>query len=220
MIRTSNYDNFKDTLFKTCSISGNKGVDAGYEGNYYSRLAPKRSFWKIWHDNIGKISEEENNKFYIEQYYDLVLSKLDVEEVYNDLNYSILLCYGDSNMFCHRHIVAAWIELLLDEKVAEVNVIDGKIVEVEKPDYIKEYLEEIMKSKINMKGFNCLRALYLFEQGNKIDSIADTMFKTDAVGYKIYYGYRQYACSLRVWADEVEAEYNKNNNSKKRIYQK
>ena len=219
MIRTSNYNNFKDSIYKTYSISWGMGKELGYNGKSYMELAPKKEFWRTWKDNIGKISEEENNKYYIEQYYDLVLSKLDVEEVYNHLNYSILLCYEDSNMFCHRHIVAAWIELLLDEKVAEVNVIDGKIVEVERPDYIKEYLEEIMKSKINMKGFNCLRALYLFEQGNKKDSIADSI-EEEGVLNKDCDSYRQHACYLRCMADEVEAEYNKNNNSKKRIYQK
>ena len=122
----------------------------------YMELAPLKSFWRTWKDNIGKISEEENNKYYIEQYYDLVLSKLDVETVFNDLNNSVLLCYEDNNMFCHRHIVSAWIELLLGEKVPEVKLIDDKIVEVEKPSYIKETLEEIMKKKIDMKGYNCL----------------------------------------------------------------
>ena len=220
MIYTSNYESFKNSDLKTCSISGNKGKDVGYEGNYYSKLAPKRVFWQVWHDNIGKISEEENNKYYIEQYYELVLSKLDVEEVYRYLNYSILLCYEDSNIFCHRHIVAAWFELLLDVKVPEVKLIEGKIKKVERPSYIKDTLEEIMKNKIDMKGFNSLRALYIFEQANKEDSKADIILKSDDLCDKLAQGYRQYASYLRNKAEKVEQEYNKNNNSKKRIYQK
>ena len=121
MIYNSNYEKFKDSEFKTCSISGNKGLDAGYEGNYYSKLAPKRVFWQVWHDNIGKISEEENNKYYIEEYYDLILSKLDIEKVYSDLNNNILLCYEGGNEFCHRHIVASWFELFLGVNVPEVD---------------------------------------------------------------------------------------------------
>ena len=27
----------------------------------YPKLAPKYSFWEIWHYNIGKRSDEENN---------------------------------------------------------------------------------------------------------------------------------------------------------------
>ena len=168
MIYTSNYDNFKNSKYNTYSISWGKGVELGYNGKCYMDLAPLKSFWRIWKDNIGKISEEENNKYYIEQYYDLVLSKLDVEKVFRYLNNSVLLCYEDGDMFCQRHIVAAWIELLLGEKVREVRLVNGKFKEVNKPNYIKDYLEEIMKKQINMKGFNSLRALYLFEQANKL----------------------------------------------------
>ena len=32
--------------------------------------------------------------------------------------------------------------------------------EVKRPEYIGKYLEEIMKSKIDMKGFNSLKELY------------------------------------------------------------
>ena len=110
MIYTSNYETFKDSLLKTCSISWGKGLELGYTGKSYMDLAPQKSFWRTWKDNIGKISEEENNRYYIEQYYDLVLSKLDIEKVYRDLNYNILLCYEDNDIFCHRHIVSAWFE--------------------------------------------------------------------------------------------------------------
>ena len=220
MIYTSNYDNFKDSEYNTYSISWGKGIELGYNGKSYMELAPLKSFFRTWKDNIGKISEEENNKYYIEQYYDLVLSKLDGEKVYRDLDNSVLLCYEDNNMFCHRHIVSAWFELLLDVKVPEVKLIDGQIKEVDKPSYIKEYLEEIMKSKINMKSFNSLRALYLFEQAKKMDIIADLILKKDDMLKKIYDNYRGQASVLRYQSYKVETEYNKNNGIKKRIYQK
>ena len=85
---------------------------------------------------------------------------------------------------------------------------------------VKDYLEEIMKTKINMKGFNSLRALYLFEQANKEDSNADSITKSNYIWDNLYQGYRQHACYLRSMADEVEVEYNEKNNSKKRIYKK
>lgn len=219
MIYTSNYENFKGSNYRTNSISWGKGVEYDYDGKSYMELAPLKSFWRTWKDNIGKISEEENNKYYIEQYYDLILSKLDVEKVYNDLDNSVLLCYEDNNLFCHRHIVAAWFELLLDVKVPEVKIVEGKIVEIEKPEYIKEYLEEIIKRKTNMKGFNYLRALYLFEEGNKFDAYADSIIKNDKASLENFDRHKQYACYLRCMADEAEAEYNKNNNVKKKTYQ-
>lgn len=220
MIYTSNYENFKGSNYRTNSISWGKGVEYDYDGKSYMELAPLKSFWRTWKDNIGKISEEENNKYYIEQYYDLILSKLDVEKVYNDLDNSVLLCYEENNLFCHRHIVSAWFELLLGEKVREVKLVNSKFKEVNKPSYIKDYLEDIMKSKINMKGFNSLRALYLFEKSNELDSKIDELQKDDRIGYELYAEARTEACGLRVWADEIEAEYNKNKNIKKRIYQK
>lgn len=177
MINTSCHDEFKSTLFRTFAISGNRGKDALYDGKCYPELAPKLSFWKVWHDNIGKISEEENNRYYVEQYWKEVLSKLDVEKVYKDLNYSVLLCYEPNTEFCHRHIVAAWFELLLGARVTEINY---HFVELEKPTYIKEYLEDVMKANIDMHGFKSLRAAYLYEKSEKLEGQAAAYMRSEA----------------------------------------
>lgn len=205
MISTSSYENWETDKYDTYSISGNRGKDANYQGKSYPKLAPKLSFWKVWHDNIGVISEEENIKYYIKEYWEQVLSKLNPEEVYRELDYSILLCYESNMEFCHRHIVAAWFEILLGIKIPEVKIINGQIVQVERPKYIKQYLEEIMKCNINMRGFNSLRALYLFEKGEKLESEAN---KLEEKTGKCYDNYRQTACFLRCEADMVEEEYN------------
>lgn len=210
MIYTSNYNEQKRTIYKTYSISGDRGREANYKGECYSKLAPKKSFWQVWHDNIGKISEEENNKYYIEEYWREVLSKLDPEEVYDELNGSTLLCYENNNEFCHRHIVAAWFELLLNKKVPEINYLRE---EVERPEYIKEYLEEIIKKNINMRGFTSLRARYLF---HKSELLEDKAYKLEEEnpGY-CYDGYRQSACFMRCSADEAEDEYKKSIKTKR-----
>ena len=49
------------------------------------------------------------------------------------------------------------------------------IEEIEKPAYIKQYLEEVMRQNINMRGFNSLRALYLFEKGEKLEALANEL---------------------------------------------
>lgn len=119
MICTSKHNEFLNKNYDTYTISGNRGKDANYEGKCYPKLAPKLSFWEIWHDNIGTIPEEENNKYYIREYYKQVLSKLDPNQVYKELDNSILLCYEKNEEFCHRHIVSAWFEILLGTEVPE-----------------------------------------------------------------------------------------------------
>ena len=160
MIYTSSHSSWQSNKYTTYAISGNRGRDANYQGYCYPKLAPKLSFWKIWHDNIGKIPEEENNIYYVQEYWNQVLSKLDPEQVYSELDNSILLCYEPNTEFCHRHIVAAWLEILLGVEVPEVKIKDDQILLVDRPAYIKEYLENVMRMNRNMRGFKSLRALY------------------------------------------------------------
>lgn len=153
MIMTSSHNNCNTDKYRLVSISRNKGKDANYEGECFPSLAPGRDFWYVWHENIGKIPELENNRYYIEKYYETVLSKLDPKETYEQLDNSILLCYEDSNEFCHRHIVAAWFELYLDTKVNDVKV-DGLDLEVRStPTYIKDMLKDIIEEKNKDRGY-------------------------------------------------------------------
>ena len=204
MICTSSYNDWKSDKYRTYSISGNNGKDVNYQGKCYSKLAPKLSFWKTWHDNIGKISEEENNRYYVHEYWNQVLSKLDPEKVYNELDNSALLCYEQNTEFCHRHIVAAWFEILLDEKVPEMKANGNQLEELDRPEYIKQYLEDEMKLNRNMRGFESLRALYLFEKSEKLEAKADELEEKTGNNYD---GYRQTACFLRCDADMAEDKY-------------
>lgn len=181
MIYTSSYDNCESNLFKKYSISGDRGKQKDYEGECYPSLAPLKEFWKEWHENIGKKSEEENIKFYIRKYWIQVLSKLDVNEVYKELNHSILVCYESPDKFCHREIVAAWFELfLIGVRVPEVKTDKLSLVEVEKNKYypmIKDYLEEAIRETIDMKGFASLKAYNLYNQSEKLKTIAEEFNK-------------------------------------------
>ncbi len=146
MIYTSSHKYWNNDELFTCAISGNRGMDAGYEGKCYPKLAPKYAFWKIWHDNIGKISIEENTKFYISEYWMHVLSKLDPQEVYEELDGMVLLCYEENDAFCHRHIVAVWLELSLGVVVPEIKRCNNKIEIIERPEYIKKYLIDVLEN--------------------------------------------------------------------------
>ena len=145
MIYTSSHKDWQSDKYTTYSISMNRGRSANYQKACYPDLAPNPSFWRIWKNNIGTIPEKENNKYYIQEYWKQVLSKLDPKKVYNDLDNSVLLCYESNMEFCHRHVVAAWFELLLNVKVPEAKANDYQIEETLRPEYIKQYLEDIIK---------------------------------------------------------------------------
>jgi len=170
IIFTGNYDNCK--IGNTISISGDRGRSVGYNGKALTKLAPKLSFLNIWHDNIGKVSEEENNRFYIKEFYNKVLKDLDPEEVLIQIpDKSILLCFEDNDKFCHRHLVAFWLELFLGINTYEIKVDEEtkKATVLDRPEYLKKELESIIKQNYNMAGFNSIRAAYLFHQAEELE---------------------------------------------------
>jgi len=57
---------------------------------------------------------------YICEYKNSILSKLDPKKVAEDLDNKVLLCYEKSGDFCHRIIVAKWLEDNLKIIVSEV----------------------------------------------------------------------------------------------------
>lgn len=87
-----------------------------YKGREYKKLAPKYSWWKEW--KSGKL----NNDDYIKLYKETVLNKLNPKEVYKDLGKdAVLLCWENKNKFCHRHIVANWLQEKLGIEVKELD---------------------------------------------------------------------------------------------------
>ena len=147
MIYTSNYNNC--LTGNKVSISGDRGRNAGYQGLCFPPLAPKLSFWNEWHNNIGKIAEEENNYFYIKNYYNLVLKQLDSKEIVKLFNKdTIFLCYENNDEFCHRHIVAYWLEKELGIKVPEIKTDElGNITILERPKWIKDMFDKVIEEE-------------------------------------------------------------------------
>ena len=146
-IFTGNYEECK--VGNLISISGDRGRSVGFEGKAIPKLAPKKNFWDIWHNNIGKISEEENTKYYIEQYYKQVLSKVDIEELLKDEKDPILLCFEKGQEFCHRHVLAEYIEITYGVKVRDIKIDENlNIEENERPEYIRKILEEVIQKEM------------------------------------------------------------------------
>jgi hypothetical protein len=67
-----------------------------------------------------EIIHEKDPELYKKRYYEEVLSKLDPEQVASDLEGSVLLCHEKDSTFCHRKIVAEWLEAALGIKVPEM----------------------------------------------------------------------------------------------------
>lgn len=159
MIYTGKYENCKSG--NLISISGDCGKVAGFEGKTITKLAPRLSFWKVWKENIGKIGEYENTKFYISKYYKQVLINADIEGILGDEVEPILLCYEDSNEFCHRHVLADYIELKYGIKVSEIEIDElGNITIKDRPEYIRNILLDVIKEngleELQEHGcFNC-----------------------------------------------------------------
>lgn len=85
----------------------------------YMDFAPRYSFFKAWKN------KEINDSEYAMMYKDY-LNTLDKEEIrfdfkeYNTVEHScILLCYEKPEDFCHRHILADWLEENFGYRVEE-----------------------------------------------------------------------------------------------------
>lgn len=86
-----------------------------YKGIEYKKLAPKYDFFQKW-------KETHDNDYYIKCFNEQVLASLNPEEVVKELynkagiwdnlaeKFDIaLVCYEKPEDFCHRHLVADWL---------------------------------------------------------------------------------------------------------------
>lgn len=88
-----------------------------YKGPQYKALAPEYKMFMDW--KKGKIDDDQYTEIFTKR-----LNTLDKEAVRNMLTKwfdkdVILLCYEKTGDFCHRHIVASWVEDNLGLSVGE-----------------------------------------------------------------------------------------------------
>jgi hypothetical protein len=89
-------------------------VPEGFPGRRYKQLAPKYYFFR-------KYKLDGDAEFYTQQYQAEVLDRLDPKEVLRDLGEdAVLLCYEKPGQFCHRRLVAKWLEEKLGIEVKEL----------------------------------------------------------------------------------------------------
>lgn len=110
MIYTSYFDNLKNLPKNIIPISICGQAPDWYAERQYKKLAPKYKFFMEWKEN-------KDNNYYIKCFNEQVLDKLDPEKVVYELLITTtgaksdvcLLCYEKPNEFCHRHLVAKWL---------------------------------------------------------------------------------------------------------------
>ena len=111
---------YKDNGLEPVAISGK--VPDFYEGFCYPDFAPRYNFFKKWKD--GEIDNEGYEKEY-RAHLDMLV-KDDIEFDFKEYNTQehdcVLLCYEKPGDFCHRHILANWLEENFGFKVEEYSI--------------------------------------------------------------------------------------------------
>lgn len=98
--------------FYAVSIAGRAPL--WYTGREYRKLAPKKDFFL-------KYKLDGDQEYYTQQFQKRVLDQLDPFEVYKDLGENaVLLCHEKSGEFCHRHLVAKWLEKHIGIEIKEI----------------------------------------------------------------------------------------------------
>ena len=160
--------------------------------------------------NYYEVSYEELEK-YVKEFYLQVLSKLDPNEIYNKLIGTCLTSDERTDSFAKRHIFCAWLKIYTDIDTNEMGTgVNGKLIKLDIPEFIYSILEKVIRENINdMKGFTSLKALYVYEQSEKLET--DLKFVTDKDEYTEY----TYMINLlKNDAYRIEYEYkNKNKNN-------
>ena len=151
---TSCYSNAKQG--NLVSITGDGGNAWGFYGNAYKKMAPKLYLWEYYDQNPDNLTEEELINWYIEEFYNLRLKGLNPYDFMNILKERfgeeiILLCHElpgtvlDKEHFCHRRLVADWIELETGIIIPELSIKeDGTIIQEDTYD-LKPKIKKLIK---------------------------------------------------------------------------
>ena len=113
------------------AVAISRGIPGWYRGRVYKALAPS---WEL-----VNIKDED---IYRDRYKQQILDRLDPIKVFEDLGQdAVLLCWERSGEFCHRLLVAEWLEENLGIEVKELGVVNkANIIQRELPKYEQQSL--------------------------------------------------------------------------------
>lgn len=163
ILGTGNYEDVKGG--NIVSVTGDGGNAWGYFGPAYKKLAPRLVTYTPYAEALEELLElkadvlklknylEFRKKIedeYIASYYETRLKDLDVEELFFTLESKfgdniILLCHEPINEFCHRRLIADYIELKTGIYIPEVKVSDDGMIRKLNPIRYKKRLKKIIE---------------------------------------------------------------------------
>jgi len=120
IIYTSYFANLKKLPDNVCPISICAKAPSWYTGIQYKALAPKYGFFM-------KYKETHDEAYYIEHFNSEVLDKLRPKDVVATLHslagdkIPCMMCFEKPGDFCHRHLVADWLNNSGLASVSEYN---------------------------------------------------------------------------------------------------
>ncbi len=165
ILGTGNYNSVK--FGNTVSITGDGGNAWGYYGPAYKKLAPRlitytsyaekyNELLKLKRDTL-KLNEyiEMRRKIedeYIKSYYETRLRDLDIAGLLYTLKNKfedniILLCHEEINEFCHRRLIADYIEIKTGLYIPEISINQNGVVKKLTPIRYKKRLEKVIQNK-------------------------------------------------------------------------
>ena len=151
----------------TVSITGDGGNAWEYYGPSYKKLAPRLATYTLYAEKYAELLSLRENALqiqeymtmrkqiedqYIESYYETRLKELDVMELLDNLqqkfgNQIILLCHENIDEFCHRRLVADYIELKTGVYIPEVMVSSDGVIQRVEPIRYKERLQKVISRR-------------------------------------------------------------------------
>lgn len=165
ILGTGNYNAVKEG--NTVSITGDGGNAWGYYGPAYKKLAPRLVTYANYIKKYDKLLSLKQNYLelqkyvelrkeiedeYIVSYYETRLKYFNIEELLTTLKSTfgdniILLCHEPIDEFCHRRLVADYIELETGVYIPEVKVTDEGIVKKLTPIRYKNRLKRVINDR-------------------------------------------------------------------------
>ena len=111
-------------------------------------MSPRLYLWQYYDQNPDNLSEEELINWYIKEFYDLRLKDLKPKELMSTLEEKfgeeiILLCHElpglkiNKEHFCHRRLLADWIELETGLIIPELSIDESGIITTEEANNIE-----------------------------------------------------------------------------------
>jgi len=114
-IYTSYYGNIDSIPAGIIKVGISNWMPSKTDAEHLEELAPPRPLLEMYEE--GLINAEEYTILYTED----ILDKLDPKEIAEKVNNSVMLCWEQPPRFCHRRVVAKWLEDNLNIVVEELS---------------------------------------------------------------------------------------------------